>query len=616
MSAQECELCPKGRFGSNTGLLNRGQCTRCKPGRLAMTSGVDECKEHRKCLAGEYTKVAGNATAHPVCGGCPLGRFRATPATSSIAPEVATTVCAFPKLPFMYYTTADGKGEVLNPVFAIITSLVVLLVLVATCYWPVSKLVYLIKHKPPKRQTKKEELLARTFVLPKSAPELKSNIQALAYYEGKLPGGEGIEAEWTEEDISNIEHHQDQVLWYLSQRMETLKRHDLRVMKLCLEMEEMNNFKTLYRVTMENIAVKQRDGYDKCIAVAQIAKRRNSIRGIKCPDNQRRLVNLYRTGREVYDRFHAFIERAAKVSATADVYKHNGKRATMKGMYRVIEKALFKYNSEWNGGEIDLSQVRDVVRGGISDKSMSGLARIAQFILDSNQVTVCRVKNRFANPSTQEWTDLMLNFYLNDDPWRHVCEVQLIHFKMLSQRVHNEGHGAYNIYRAASELSTFYQAKSRGNFLDKLVSGKLDRTMGELPPIPRAPTSKPARRLVEKTENMMPRGVRLSRQPSAPDINNNSLEPTVLWKREEKSAAKAPQLPRVVDETKQKSSSPRTQFVNGIDHAGDSFHARKQNKYVCVCVCVCIANVTVGVAVSNDRNETAETPTDDEAVYR
>ena len=46
----------------------------------------------------------------------------------------------------------------------------------------------------------------------------------------------------------------------------------------------------------------------------------------------------------------------------------------------------------------------------------------------------------------------MLNFYMNDDENRHVCEVQLIHFKMLSQRTTQEGHGAYNVFRAASEL--------------------------------------------------------------------------------------------------------------------------------------------------------------------
>merc|ERR1711918_244660 len=83
---------------------------------------------------------------------------------------------------------------------------------------------------------------------------------------------------------------------------------------------------------------------------------------------------------------------------------------------------------------------------------MKGLAEITKGILGSEEVTVCRVKDRFNKTSSAGWTDCMVNFYFNDDPLKHVCEVQLIHFKMLSQRTTQEGHGAYNIFRAAWEL--------------------------------------------------------------------------------------------------------------------------------------------------------------------
>merc|ERR1712032_1799413 len=84
--------------------------------------------------------------------------------------------------------------------------------------------------------------------------------------------------------------------------------------------------------------------------------------------------------------------------------------------------------------------------------AMKGLSAIAAFLLESKEVTVCRIKDRFNEPSSAGWTDCMVNFYFNDDPHKHVCEVQLIHFKMLSQRTTQEGHDAYNVYRAASEL--------------------------------------------------------------------------------------------------------------------------------------------------------------------
>ena len=124
----------------------------------------------------------------------------------------------------------------------------------------------------------------------------------------------------------------------------------------------------------------------------------------------------------------------------------NIRQPAMKGIYRVLEKGVFKYNAE-STDELELGQVRDLVRGGIIDLTMRGLGVIAQYILASDEVTVCRVKDRFNEPSPAGWADLMVNFYLNDDPGKHMCEVQLIHFKMLSQRTTQEGHDAYNVYR-------------------------------------------------------------------------------------------------------------------------------------------------------------------------
>merc|ERR1719353_1846739 len=123
----------------------------------------------------------------------------------------------------------------------------------------------------------------------------------------------------------------------------------------------------------------------------------------------------------------------------------------MKGIYRVLEKGIFKYTHDLSG-DLDLSRVRDLVRGGIIDLTMGGIGKIAKWILDSNEVTVCRIKDRFNHASSAGWTDCMLNFHFNDDPHKHVCEVQLIHFKMLSQRTTQEGHNAYNVFRAAWEL--------------------------------------------------------------------------------------------------------------------------------------------------------------------
>ena len=118
----------------------------------------------------------------------------------------------------------------------------------------------------------------------------------------------------------------------------------------------------------------------------------------------------------------------------------------MKGIYRTLEKSLLKYGTGASE-DVDLSQCHDIVRGGVIDINMHGLAAIASYIHESDKVTVCRLKDRFTTPSKSGWADMMLNFYFNAGPSKHVCELQLIHVKMLSQRTTQEGHHAYNVFR-------------------------------------------------------------------------------------------------------------------------------------------------------------------------
>jgi len=169
------------------------------------------------------------------------------------------------------------------------------------------------------------------------------------------------------------------------------------------------------------------------------------------------MMELYETGRVAYPLFHAFIADAASASGTAYLFKSHDKQPGMKGLYRVLEKAVFKYND--NIENLDFGNVRDLVRGGIIDTEMKGLAKVAEYILNSTEVILCRVKDRFNEPSPCGWTDLMINFYLNNDPNKHVCEVQLIHFKMLSQRTTQEGHEAYNIYRVCTGCFSYMSLK-------------------------------------------------------------------------------------------------------------------------------------------------------------
>merc|ERR1712100_582156 len=129
-------------------------------------------------------------------------------------------------------------------------------------------------------------------------------------------------------------------------------------------------------------------------------------------------------------------------AAKARTYMSHGERPNMKGVYRVTEKGIFKYNRLQSPEEISnikLGSVRDLVRGGIIHETMAGLCDVLDYFRTSKEITIVRIKDRFNKPSDAGWTDLMLNFYLNSDPIKHVCEVQLIHHKMFSQRTTQDG---------------------------------------------------------------------------------------------------------------------------------------------------------------------------------
>jgi len=299
-----------------------------------------------------------------------------------------------------------------------------------------------------KPQSERDAELAHQFALPKSAEAVDESIAAFKVCEKRfLENGF-----WVEEDLATIRQHADTVVQYLLKRVrEASSPQQVQIMRCCLHMDALHDFKTLYDATMENIRRKESSGFKSYTQVA--GELTLFATSCVCPANPRKLIELYNSGRAVYDRFHAFIKKASGASRSGYVYKTHGNKDQpgMKGIYRVLEKGIFKYARDLTG-DLDLSKVRDLVRGGIIDLSMKGLAAIATFLLESKEVTVCRVKDRFNKPSSAGWTDCMLNFHFNDDPNKHVCEVQLIHFKMLSQRTTQEGHNAYNIFRAAWEL--------------------------------------------------------------------------------------------------------------------------------------------------------------------
>ena len=115
---------------------------------------------------------------------------------------------------------------------------------------------------------------------------------------------------------------------------------------------------------------------------------------------------------------------------------------------------------------------------------MTQIADIVQWLRDASEIKVTRVKDRFfKSPSAGGWRDTMLNFYFEEDPNKHVCEIQLVHASMLTARRGLPGHAIYNVVRNASELDLYsdqgIQPKSVFELQRWLIAyEKGDRTRG------------------------------------------------------------------------------------------------------------------------------------------
>ena len=126
--------------------------------------------------------------------------------------------------------------------------------------------------------------------------------------------------------------------------------------------------------------------------------------------------------------------------------------APLKKMPRTIQKSMLRADAA-RRGKVD--DILDVVRGMVICGTMSELgAALAFFSEGEHGWNIVRVKNRFeADAQTSGgWADCLLNVVRADDPLQHVCEVQLVHRKMLTLRKELGGHEAYNSYRTADEL--------------------------------------------------------------------------------------------------------------------------------------------------------------------
>ena len=165
-------------------------------------------------------------------------------------------------------------------------------------------------------------------------------------------------------------------------------------------------------------------------------------------------------------RFDEFVEAVAT--------KCGAKHSTppLKGTWRAIEKMALRVESAGGKcgalkeGPLDATPLCDVLRGSLQCKDFTMLVTALEELkaLDSEfgdvaqargltqRIRLLRIKDRFANPTSGGWADVLVNFVLEDDAAKHVVELQLQHENLLLVRKEGGGHKDYNEFRSAFEL--------------------------------------------------------------------------------------------------------------------------------------------------------------------
>ena len=147
--------------------------------------------------------------------------------------------------------------------------------------------------------------------------------------------------------------------------------------------------------------------------------------------------------------FDAMVRRLGADAKALDV-----KVAPLKSLARAFEKTAMKKENRF-----DSDRLLDLVRGMLVFQTVEGVAAALELLADPKDRgwTVVRIKNRMREPTGGGWADVLLNLKANDDANHFICELQLVHKKMLVTREELGGHDAYNEFRTASEFLELVQ---------------------------------------------------------------------------------------------------------------------------------------------------------------
>lgn len=199
----------------------------------------------------------------------------------------------------------------------------------------------------------------------------------------------------------------------------------------CSEIIEIgqSKFEPVYNSTFAAISSGEEAGLKECSdAVRRLI---DASQGKLATQKSDDVVQLYAAAASIREQVRQLMMVVAGATGAelAEIPEKAQRRHGLKQIVRIVEKCALRADKP---GKAEL--VCDIVRDMFTVASMEQMAKVAVALLSCSEIAIVRVKDRNTKPSAGGWRDIMINFVLLSDEKAHVCEVQLVHKKMLLQR--------------------------------------------------------------------------------------------------------------------------------------------------------------------------------------
>ena len=198
----------------------------------------------------------------------------------------------------------------------------------------------------------------------------------------------------------------------------------------------LHHFDNIYHDAYENIFQThiQIGDSDALNAWALFAQERTQMLPRTCRQSTNDIVQCFVHARQVQAMFADVFQTIATRSGNKFT------RAPMKSVFRALEKSAFRVEP---GTRFGADNICDVIRGAIECDNLTQVLSVAEAIFQHPNFVVRRLKDRFTNPTSARWRDVMINGYFASDPNQHVVELQIHHSKLLLVRDNLGGHYVY-----------------------------------------------------------------------------------------------------------------------------------------------------------------------------